>query len=126
VAEAAQAGGASAVSLVNTLKAHATDSRTGRPWLGGGSGGLSGPAIRAIAVEQVRQVAEVAAIPVIGMGGVETGRHALELMDVGASVVAVGTASFRDPLAAERIRAELDAEIAMSPRPQLKVESNFA
>jgi dihydroorotate dehydrogenase (NAD+) catalytic subunit len=111
VAMAAEAGGASAVSLVNTLKAHATDPQNGLPWLGGGSGGLSGPAVRAIALEQVRQVAASVAIPVIGMGGVESGRHALDLLDVGASAVAVGTATFRDPLAGERVRRELEAEL---------------
>jgi dihydroorotate dehydrogenase (NAD+) catalytic subunit len=110
-AMAAEAGGASAVSLVNTLKAHATDPQSGLPWLGGGSGGLSGPAVRAIALEQVHQVAAAVAIPVIGMGGVESGRHALDLLDVGASAVAVGTASFRDPLAGERVRRELEAEL---------------
>jgi dihydroorotate dehydrogenase (NAD+) catalytic subunit len=119
-AMAAEAGGASAVSLVNTLKAHATDPQSGLPWLGGGSGGLSGPAVRAIALEQVRRVAAAVAIPVIGMGGVESGRHALDLFDVGASAVAVGTASFRDPLAGERVRRELEAELdAREPgRPQ--------
>ena len=111
VAMAAQAGGASAVSLVNTLKAHALDPNTGRPWMGGGGGGLSGPAVRAIALEQVRQVAAAVRIPVIGMGGVETGRHALDLLEVGATAVAVGTASFRDPLAGDRIRTELEGQI---------------
>ncbi len=111
IASAAEAARASAVSLVNTLKAHAVAPESGRPWLGGGSGGLSGAAIRAIALEQVRQVAAAVAVPVIGMGGVEEGSHALDLLDVGASAVAVGTASFLDPLAGERIRSELAAEL---------------
>jgi dihydroorotate dehydrogenase (NAD+) catalytic subunit len=112
VALAAEAGGATAVSLINTLKASATDPRGGGAWLGGGSGGLSGPAIRAIAVEEIRRVTAAVAIPVIGMGGIESGADALSFIDAGASAVAVGTASFRDPLAAARVRAELAAALA--------------
>jgi dihydroorotate dehydrogenase (NAD+) catalytic subunit len=112
VAAAAQDGGADAVSLVNTLRAGATDPRTLEPWLGGGSGGLSGPAIRALALDQVRRVAAAVSIPAIGMGGIESGAHALDFMAAGAAAVAVGTASFRDPLAAERVRSELAAELA--------------
>ena len=100
VAEAAVAGGADAVSLINTVKATALGPETLEPWLGAGSGGLSGPAVRAVAV------------PVIGMGGVETGADALAMMAAGADVVAVGTASFRVPLAASRIRSELAAELS--------------
>src|SRR5207249_4204142 len=110
VARAAEAGGATAVSLINTLKAHAIHRGTGGRWLGGGGGGLSGAAIRQIALEQVRQVAAAVAIPAIGMGGVESGSDALALFDAGAAAVAVGTASFRDPLAAERVRSELAEE----------------
>jgi len=108
VAVAATEGGADAVSLINTLKA-APLGPDGAPWLGAGSGGLSGPAVRTIALKQVADVAAAVEVPVIGMGGVETGRHAWELLRCGAGLVAVGTASFRDPLAAERIRDELDA-----------------
>jgi dihydroorotate dehydrogenase (NAD+) catalytic subunit len=111
VAVAAEEGGADGVSLINTLRAHALDPVTLKPWLGGGSGGLSGPAIRALALDQVRRVAAEVSLPVVGMGGVETGEHALELMAAGATAVAVGTASFRDPLAAERIRSELETAI---------------
>jgi dihydroorotate dehydrogenase (NAD+) catalytic subunit len=112
VAVAAQEGGADAVSLINTLRAHALDPVTLRPWLGGGSGGLSGPAIRALALDQVRRVAAAVSIPVIGMGGIESGAHALDFLAAGASAVAVGTASFRDPQAGERVRAELAEELA--------------
>lgn len=111
VALAVEEAGADAVSLINTVRAHALDPATLRPWLGGGSGGLSGPAIRALALDQVRRVAAAVAIPVVGMGGIETGGHALELLAAGARAVAVGTASFRDPLAAARIRAELEGEL---------------
>ena len=118
VAAGAEAGGADAVSLINTLKARPM--LDGRPWLGAGSGGLSGPAVRAVALQQVSDVAAAVALPVVGMGGVEHGSHARDLLDVGASVVAVGTASFRDPLAAERILTELievrAAASAGSPR----------
>lgn len=105
---AAEQGGADAVSLINTLKAAPTMA-DGTPWLGAGSGGLSGPAVRTIALKQVADVASAVEVPVVGMGGVERGQHVAELLGAGASVVAVGTASFRDPLAAERIRAELEA-----------------
>jgi dihydroorotate dehydrogenase (NAD+) catalytic subunit len=111
VAVAAAEAGADAVSLINTLKATAAHPQTLQPWLGAGSGGLSGPAIRAIALEQVRRVAAAVSIPVIGMGGVESGFDALAFLAAGASVVAVGTASFRDPAAGERIRIELAEEL---------------
>ena len=106
VGVAAEAGGADAISLINTIKA-APLGPAGEPWLGAGSGGLSGPAVRTIALKQVADVAAAVSVPVIGMGGVEHGTHARDLMAAGAAVVAVGTASFRDPLAAERILAEL-------------------
>ena len=107
IAAAAEQGGADAVSLINTLKATAIDDATLRPWLGAGSGGLSGPAVRSIALHQVRGVASAVDIPVIGMGGIESGADALAFIAAGADAVAVGTASFRDPLAGERVRAEL-------------------
>ena len=107
VAAAAEQGGADAVSLINTLKATAIDGDTLRPWLGAGNGGLSGPAVRAVALHQVRAVRSVVAIPLIGMGGIESGADALAFLAAGATAVASGTANFRDPLAGERIRAEL-------------------
>jgi dihydroorotate dehydrogenase (NAD+) catalytic subunit len=108
VARAAAAAGADAVSLINTLKGVALDPRTARPWLGGITGGVSGPAVRAIALEQVRAVAGAVEIPVIGMGGIVSGRHAADFLFAGATCVAVGTESFRDPAAGLRIRAELN------------------
>ncbi len=121
---AAEAGGADAVSLINTLRALAlapkrrpgdgetvrsgVDGAGGRaPWLGGGTGGLSGPAIRPVALAQVAAVAEAVTIPVVGMGGVQSAAHARDLLDVGATLVAVGTESFRDPSAGARIAREL-------------------
>ena len=112
VAAAAEAGGADAVSLINTLKGMALHPRTRSPWLGGGSGGVSGPAVRAIALEQVYTVARAVEIPVIGMGGIQTGRHAADFIEAGAAVVAVGTESFRDPAAGTRVADELGVILA--------------
>jgi dihydroorotate dehydrogenase (NAD+) catalytic subunit len=112
IAAAAEEGGAVAVSLVNTLKAAPIDPGTLRPWLGAERGGLSGPAIRPIALGQVAAVAGAVRIPVIGMGGIESGADALAFIAAGASAVAVGTASFRDPMAGERVRSELADELA--------------
>ena len=118
-AQAAEQGGADAVSLINTLRAVAlapgarAGSRAGAAasassWLGGGgSGGLSGPAIRAVALAQVAAVAARVEIPVIGMGGVQSAAHARDLLDVGATLVAVGTESFRDPAAGAKIASGL-------------------
>jgi dihydroorotate dehydrogenase (NAD+) catalytic subunit len=108
VAAAAAEHGADAVSLINTLRGMAIDPhRPGEPWLGGGTGGVSGPAVRAIALSQVREVRERVDLPIVGMGGVQNGGHAHDLRQVGADVVAVGTESFRDPLAARRVAEEL-------------------
>jgi dihydroorotate dehydrogenase (NAD+) catalytic subunit len=114
-AQAAEAAGADAVSLINTLRAYAPHPRAaGTPWLGGGTGGLSGPAIRAVALAQVAAVARRVAIPIVGMGGVQTGRHAADLLDAGAKLVAIGTESFRDPAAGARISGELQVLFAKS------------
>jgi dihydroorotate dehydrogenase (NAD+) catalytic subunit len=108
VAAAAEDHGADAVSLINTVRGMAMDPRRpGRPWLGGGTGGVSGPAVRAVALAQVREVRERTGLPIVGMGGVQSGRHALDLMQAGADLVAVGTESFRDPGAGARIAEEL-------------------
>lgn len=107
VAEAAQAAGADAVSLVNTLPGMAFDPDTAKPWLGAGSGGISGPAIRPVALAQVARAAQRVDIPLIGMGGVQSGRDAAELIAAGATLVAVGTENFRDPAAGGRILSEL-------------------
>jgi dihydroorotate dehydrogenase (NAD+) catalytic subunit len=107
VAAAVEAAGADAVSLINTLRAMALHPTTREPWLGGRTGGMSGPAVRAVALAQVGAVSAAVEIPIVGMGGVQTGAHASDLLDAGASIVAVGTESFRDPLAGARIAAEL-------------------
>ena len=113
---AAESAGADAVSLINTLRALALDAR-GEPWLGGRTGGLSGPAIRNVALAQVAAVAGRVSIPIVGMGGVQTGRHALDLLRAGATLVAVGTESFRDPGAGSRITRELREKAANSANP---------
>jgi dihydroorotate dehydrogenase (NAD+) catalytic subunit len=111
-ARAAEAAGADAVSLVNTLRAAPLrPDGSGERWLGGRQGGLSGPAIRVVALAQVAAVASAVAIPVVGMGGVQRGAHAADLIAAGATLVAVGTESFRDPLAAARVARELATEL---------------
>jgi dihydroorotate dehydrogenase (NAD+) catalytic subunit len=108
IARAAEGSGADAVSLVNTLRSWAPHpDRPGEPWLGAVRGGLSGPAIRPVALSQVEAVASATSLPVVGMGGVSSAVHARQFLDAGATLVAVGTESFRDPLAAASIAAGL-------------------
>jgi dihydroorotate dehydrogenase (NAD+) catalytic subunit len=107
VAVAAEEGGADAVSLINTLKASAIDPATRQPALAAGHGGLSGPAVRPIALQQLRAIRAAVEVPLIGMGGISSGADAAEFLDAGASVVAIGTESFRDPRAGLRIAKEL-------------------
>ena len=114
VALAAFRAGADAVSLINTVRGMALDPRTGEPWLGGTTGGVSGPAIRPIALALVHAVAQAVPIPIVAMGGVQRGADAHDLMRAGASLVAVGTESFRDPAAGLRIAAELSELLANS------------
>jgi dihydroorotate dehydrogenase (NAD+) catalytic subunit len=118
VAEAAEAAGADAVSLINTLRAMALHpDRSGEAWLGAGTGGLSGPAVRAVALAQVVAVSRRIGIAIIGMGGVQTAVHARDLLQAGATLVAVGTESFRDPAVGGRIAAELDEKPANCGNP---------
>ena len=97
IAQAAEAAGADAVSLVNTYVGMALDIDTRKPYLANGSGGLSGPAIKPIALNMVYQVVRGVSIPVIGIGGIRTAEDALEFLMAGASAVQVGTANFFDP-----------------------------
>ena len=112
VAVAAQEGRADAVSLINTLKASAIDPVTGIPGIAAGHGGLSGPAVRPIAIAQVRAVATAVEIPIVGMGGISNGADAREFIAAGATLVAVGTESFRDPCAGRRVAEELSSGFA--------------
>ena len=116
VARAAQDAGASALSLINTIRGMALDPRSGEPWLGGITGGVSGPAVRAVALAQVHAGAQAVEIPIVGMGGVQRGQDALDLMRAGADLVAVGTESFRDPAPARGSRAELAPLLANSEK----------
>jgi dihydroorotate dehydrogenase (NAD+) catalytic subunit len=111
-ARAAEAAGADGLSLVNTVKGLVLDERTLQPVLARGAGGLSGPALRPVALAAVHACFGQTRLPIVGMGGVARGRHALELLAAGANDVAVGTALFADPGAATRIRSELEAELA--------------
>ncbi len=103
IAQAAEAAGADAVSLVNTYLGMALDIETGKPFLANGSGGLSGPAIKPIALNMVYQVTRAVSIPVIGMGGIRTAKDALEFLMAGASAIQVGTANFFDPAVTVKI-----------------------
>jgi dihydroorotate dehydrogenase (NAD+) catalytic subunit len=118
VARAAAEHGADAVSLINTIRGMALNPHSGAPWLGGTTGGMSGPAVRAAALAQVHSVAQQVAIPILGMGGVQTGRDAHDLLRAGASLVAVGTESFRDPAAGSRVAEQLSELLAMARGPK--------
>jgi len=104
--------GADGVSLVNTIRGLSLDAEL-RPVLGLGTGGYSGPALRPIALAVVYAAYGATALPIVGMGGVSTGRDALELIAAGATHVALGTVLFADPDAPGRVREELSAELAM-------------
>jgi dihydroorotate dehydrogenase (NAD+) catalytic subunit len=106
VARAVAAAGADGLSLINTLRAVALDVDL-RPALARGSGGLSGPALKPIALHAVSTCYEGTGLPIVGMGGVESGRDALEFAACGARAVALGTVLFADPGAPARVRAEL-------------------
>jgi dihydroorotate dehydrogenase (NAD+) catalytic subunit len=111
VAAAAQDAGADGISLVNTLRGMALDARTLQPVLGSGAGGLSGPALKPVALAAVHACRRATDLPIVGMGGVASGRDALDLVAVGATHVALGTVLFADPRAPERVRRELAAEL---------------
>jgi len=115
-ARAAVAGGADALSLINTFIAMAINVETRRPMLANGAGGLSGPAIRPIAVYMVHrvytEVAQPAGIPIIGMGGIQYARDAIEFLLAGATGLAIGTALFVDPRCLVEIRQGLTDYLA--------------
>jgi dihydroorotate dehydrogenase (NAD+) catalytic subunit len=112
VARAVGAAGADGLSLVNTLRGLALEERTLRPRLATALGGYSGPALKPVALAAVFACRRASALPIVGMGGVRTGRDALELLAAGATVVALGTVLFTDPNAPVRVRAELAAELS--------------
>ena len=103
MAKVAENGGADAVSLVNTFLAMSIDVESRKPRLSNITGGLSGPAIKPIAVRMVYETARAVSIPILGMGGIVTPEDAVEFMLAGATAVQVGTASYADPRATERL-----------------------
>jgi dihydroorotate dehydrogenase (NAD+) catalytic subunit len=103
IAQAAETGGADALSLINTLTGMSVDIERRRPHLANITGGLSGPAIRPIALRMVWQVAQAVKVPVIGIGGIMTAGDALEFLIAGASAVEIGTANFIRPTATMEI-----------------------
>ena len=103
MAQAVEAAGADAISLINTLLGMSIDIHKWRPVLGNVVGGLSGPAVKPIAIRMVWQVAQAVSVPIIGMGGIVTAEDAIEFMLAGASAVAVGTANFVDPRASQSV-----------------------
>ena len=108
IAGAAIEGGASALTLVNTVMGLVIDTDTRKPALGNGGGGLSGPAIRPVAVRAIYDCRKAFPdIPIIGVGGVTRGEHAIEMLMVGAHSVQVGTATFYDPHAPMRVVREM-------------------
>jgi len=108
IAQAAENGGADAVSAINTLLGMAVDLENRRPVLGNITGGLSGPAIKPVALRIVYQVARAVKVPVIGIGGIMSGKDALEFLVAGASAIQVGTAIFADPQVPWKIVKEIE------------------
>lgn len=107
IAQAAVSAGAAALTISNTIPGMHIDIDTGRAVLGTGYGGLSGPALRPVALALVHKAARAVAAPIIGVGGIMTGRHAAEYLLAGATAVQVGSANLADPKASFRIRDEL-------------------
>lgn len=107
-AKAAEAGGADALSLINTLTGMKIDVHRRAFALANQTGGLSGPAVKPVAVRMVYQVSHAVKVPVIGMGGIMTGEDALEFIMAGATAVSVGTANFTDPYATVKILDEIE------------------
>ena len=109
MARAVEGAGAAALSVTNTLPAMAVDLERRRPVLGNVFGGLSGPAIKPVALRLVYLCARAVDIPVVGIGGIRSGRDALEFLAAGARAVQVGTASLAEPGAGPRVVEEMDA-----------------
>ena len=111
-ARAVQTAGADGLSLVNTMRGLALDEKTLEPSLGHELGGYSGPGLKPIALAAVYQCYRATGMPIVGMGGIATGRDALEFLAAGASAIALGTILFADPDAPGRVRRELAEEIS--------------
>jgi dihydroorotate dehydrogenase (NAD+) catalytic subunit len=113
IGRTAEAAGADAIAAVNTYKALVIDRATLRPYLGNITGGLSGPAIKPLALRAIYDLYKAVNIPIIGMGGVAAVEDVLEFISCGATVVAVGSAGFREPDLAARLAAELGETLAL-------------
>jgi dihydroorotate dehydrogenase (NAD+) catalytic subunit len=111
LARAVEAAGADGLSLVNTIRGLALDARL-RPKLARASGGYSGPALKPIALAAVHACRRVTGLPIVGVGGVQSGRDVLEMIACGATHVALGTVLFADPEAPTRVREELPVALA--------------
>ncbi len=109
MAHVAENAGADALSLTNTFLAMSIDAETRQPRLANVTGGLSGPAIKPISLRMVYEVAKAVKIPILGMGGIVTAEDAVEFLLAGATAVQVGTASYADPRAAERLAKDLES-----------------
>lgn len=107
IARAVEAGGADAVSLINTLLGMHIDVRSRKATLARKVGGFSGPAVKPVALRMVWQTAQTVKVPVIGIGGIRTGTDVVEFLAAGAAAVGIGTAALADPLAMVRIKSEL-------------------
>ncbi len=106
---AAEAGGADAISLINTLTGMKIDVHKRTFALANQTGGLSGPAVKPVAVRMVYEASRAVSLPVIGMGGIQSGEDAVEFLLAGATAVSVGTANFHDPCVTQKIVAGLQA-----------------
>ena len=121
LARAAESAGADALSLVNTFLGMAIDVHTRRPRFARRVAGLSGPAIKPLAVRQVYEACRAVRLPVIGIGGIASGEDAVEFLLAGASAVQVGTASFWDPRATERVIRDLEKFCAQRGIPAVRL-----
>lgn len=108
IARSAEASGADALSLINTLTGMRIDIETGRPIIRNNTGGMSGPAVFPIAVRMVWQAANAVKIPIIGLGGISTWQNAVEMLIAGASALQIGTVLFNDPYAPLKIKKGLN------------------
>ena len=120
IARAAERGGADALVLTNTLRGLAIDHRSLEPLLGGVTGGLSGPALKPVALAAVHTCRAACDLPLVGVGGIASGGDALEYLAAGATAVQVGSAAFREPLLARRVRSELATLLAQRGLPGIR------
>jgi dihydroorotate dehydrogenase (NAD+) catalytic subunit len=120
MAKCAENAGADALSLVNTFLSLSIDVETRRPRIANNTGGLSGPAIKPIAVRMVYEAAKAVRIPICGLGGITSAEDAVEFLLAGATAVQIGTASYADPRAVQRIAESLERWVARHHIPKLK------